>query len=393
MSLILHGKNSFPLWAEEAGFMSHTTLSKQGVWKRINSCFAGFVLLVLNEVFEKHIKQTSKKIKTDGVLKNYGQILIQDSTILMLPDCLNKIFPGNYSKGKIKSLLKIQLTIDARKNKIVDYQLTSYSKNDQSMSDSMIALAAKEDMVIRDLGYFSLGVFAKLIDKGVALISRIKPGVQLFDTKTKQPINLLKLLKNKCQADLEVLVGKEFKLKMRLVALQLPEDITNEKIRKAKHNRNKRLNHSKEYYQLLRYNIYITSESKEKISTPKVAAIYRLRWRIETIFKSWKSHFNLQNMIPSNVSMTEYRAKAIIYLLLIFIMQFQMTLYHLIIRYLHKCNKPASISLMKFSKYIVAHLKEILTTSIPRIAAAICYYCCYDKRYDKNNYVEQFLLC
>ena len=50
-----------------------------------------------------------------------------------------------------------------------------------------------------------------------------------------------------------------------------------------------------------------------------IAEIYSLRWRIEIVFKSWKSHFNITN-VP-NASAT--RVISYIYTTLIFIALFQ----------------------------------------------------------------------
>jgi len=54
-------------------------------------------------------------------------------------------------------------------------------------------------------------------------------------------------------------LGKKEKVLCRLVVVPLPEKVTNEKIRKAKNHRNNDANHSKEYYELLKYQIYITN--------------------------------------------------------------------------------------------------------------------------------------
>ena len=53
-----------------------------------------------------------------------------------------------------------------------------------------------------------------------------------------------------------VLVSKGKKMKIRLVVVSLPPDQAAERRRKARQNKDKRLNHSKEYYELLGYSIF-----------------------------------------------------------------------------------------------------------------------------------------
>ena len=50
---------------------------------------------------------------------------------------------------------------------------------------------------------------------------------------------------------------------------------------RAKTDRDKRLNHSKDYYELLGYSCYITSVDQEIFSAAEVQKVYGLRWRIE----------------------------------------------------------------------------------------------------------------
>ena len=392
MIMALQGRNTFEQWAQEIGISIEKNISKQAVCKRITGCFVAFVLAVLNQVFSQHVKQTSKKIKTTGKLKSYQYIMVQDSTIICLPQWLNKFYPGNYSRGEIKSLIRIQLTIELRSNKIVYFQLTSYSKNDQSMSSTIFSVAKRGDLVIRDLGYFSLGVFEDMVERGVLFVSRIKPGVSIFDIKTGREIKLVEILRKEKKMDRWVLVGNKSKLPLRIVATKLPDEIGNEKIRKEKHNRNKRLNHSQDYYELMRYNIYLTTEKYSALNSQDVARVYGLRWRIENIFKTWKSNLHLQSLIPGNIKMSKARAESILYLMLIFILQFQMKIYNEIISILKQRNKELEISLTKFSQFIVCRIQEIFEMNLSAIADLVAYYCKYDSRKDRMNFIQKLNL-
>jgi hypothetical protein len=92
-----------------------------------------------------------------------------------------------------------------------------------------------------------------------------------------------------------------------------------ERRRKARQNRDRRSPPSAERLALLGWAIYITNVPATRLSAQAVAEVYGLRWRIETIFKAWKSYFALTE-VPTG-SKTE--VESLIYAKLIFITLFQ----------------------------------------------------------------------
>jgi len=65
---------------------------------------------------------------------------------------------------------------------------------------------------------------------------------------------------------------------MRLVILPFSLAQANKRRRKAKLDRDKRLNHSKEYYELLGYSIFITNIPQSMCSAKEIQELYGLRW-------------------------------------------------------------------------------------------------------------------
>lgn len=392
MLMSIQGVNTFSHWAQEVGFILGIRTSKQSVFKRIKGSFVSFVLLVLNEVFAQHTKQASEKYKKMKSFVNYRNLFIQDSTILQLPHCLSKLFPGNYSNGSIKSSIRIQIIIELHSNKIVQFEITKYAQNDQSMSPLIFEVAQKGDMVIRDMGYFVMYVFEDMTKASIKFITRLKHGVKIYNLKTGAEIDLVKLLGDKDKIDQWVLVGSRSKLLLRLVATKLPEDVINERIRKEKNNRDKRHNRSKSYYKLMRYSLYLTTENANEIKVFDITKLYGLRWRIESIFKTWKSELKLQKMMAVNLSMSKERAESIIYLMLIFILTFQLKLYNEVLRYISKQKERFDISLTKLTAYIVRHFAKILEMNFENLIPLLIKDCCYEKRNDRENFIQKIKL-
>ena len=101
----------------------------------------------------------------------------------------------------------------------------------------------------------------------------------MFNPDTEQEIDLLKELRKKNIFDKMVLVSKGKKMKMRLVVVSLPPDQAAERRRKARQDKDKRLNHRKEYYELLGYSIFITNIPQSSCTALEIKKLYGLPWQ------------------------------------------------------------------------------------------------------------------
>lgn len=389
----LQGNNSFAIWASHLNNLTKVTVSKQGIWKRITPFITNFLILILSNTLSTQIYSTHENIKRGNLkIGNYLRILIQDSTTIALPDWLLSWFPGNTSKGKRKSQLKIQVVYDLIANSFVSFEITPYTVNDQAKSSDILKVVKKGDLVIRDLGYFKIENFEQMNKTdNVSFVSRIKYGVKIFDIKSGEEINLLKHLRKHKRFDNWVELGVQNKVKVRLVIVPLNEEQANAKKHKAKFDRNKRVNHNKEYYELLGYSLYITNELITNYSSKKVTQIYGLRWRIENIFKCWKSQFHLQKIIPKNCSLTKDRVESIIYMMLIFVLLFKVTIYNYMVIESEKL-KNHTLSLTKLSQFISNNITKFFSQNLEELTPEILYYCSYEKRNDRQNFVQKLNL-
>ncbi len=386
--MALQGNNSFQLWAEKISSITGKHLSKQAIWKRITVYFTKFLATVLADALRQQVSKGSHQLDQIPFKDQYKRILLQDSTTIALPPCLRWCFPGNTSHGEKKSQLKIQVIYDLLNNRFIYFEITPFTANDQSKSKDILHIAGKGDLVIRDLGYFSIACFNQLINQGISFISRQRFGIKITDTQTGKEINLLARLKTHARFDSWVMIGDKNKVKVRLVAVPLGQEQASRRRHKAKNDRDKRLHHTKEYYEQLGYSIYITTVNQKQFSAMQVVKLYGLRWRIETIFKCWKSQFHLQQLIPKQGTLTKERAEAIIYMMLIFILLFQRTVYN----YLLSIGASAIISLIKLSRYIANNIELFLENNFRTLAPDLIRYCAYDKRKDRLNFIEKLKL-
>ncbi len=83
--------------------------------------------------------------------------------------------------------------------------------------------------------------------------------------------------------DIDVYISKKVKVPVRLVAHRSPKHVAAERRRKAKNHHDRRHNPSKEYVELLGWEIYITNVLRTTWDAKTVCHVYHIRWRIEII--------------------------------------------------------------------------------------------------------------
>lgn len=378
-----NGNSTFSEWALQIGLLSGKRVSKQGVFDRLDGSATSFAKQLLEQV----LLQQSGKNFVSSLFEGFGKVLLQDSTTLRLPQVLSKLFPGNHSRGEQKAVARIQSIFDIKAMRFINFSLGSFIQNDQSASGSILALVKKGDLVIRDLGYFSLGVFEKLMKAEVHFLSRLRYGVTITD-KQGNLVLLKDLLKQKAGVDRWVYIGSEKKVWVRLVMIPVPAGQAVEKIRKAKQDRDARLNHCKQYYRWLKFNVYITTVDKNVWTAYEVYKAYSVRWQIEIIFKSWKSSFSLQYILHEGYS-NEHRVRVSIFLMLLFMCLFMQKIYvHYKKVIENKSNKK--ISLLKLSMYVSNNIKEMITLPDKFVKEIILLHCCYDQRSDRINMTDLY---
>jgi hypothetical protein len=377
------GRSTFSEWAFQISMLSGERVSKQGIFDRLHSGAVTFARQLLERVL---LQQTAIGF-TSSLFADFGKVLLQDSTTLGLPAVLANVFPGNYSHGAYKAVARIQSIFNIKAMRFLDFTLGAFTQNDQSASINILSHLKKDDLVIRDLGYFSIAVFEKIIAAQAHFLSRLKFGVTISDENGK-PISLKTLLKQKRGTDRMVYIGKEKKVLVRLVMIPLPAAQVAEKIRKAKQNRDARFNHGSEYYQWLCFNVYVTTVAEQTWTAQQVCQAYKVRWQIEIIFKSWKSGFNLQRVLHEGCT-NENRVKVTIFLMLLFMCLFMRKIYAQHKKSIER-TIDKKISLLKLSMFVSKNILQVISLPDRSLKMMIALYCSYDNRSDRRNMIDLY---
>jgi hypothetical protein len=389
--------NTYSTWANKLGLLINNTVSKQAVAQRVNKELVEFLRNVLQSIMKRSLCREEKE-KVSDKLRVFKRIIIEDSTAIHLNDKLNKDYPSIIKNGKEHATLKIQTAYEVTRRTFLNFELTSYRNNDQGYAKEILKILKPGDLLIRDLGYFLLGVLKKLNQLGVCYVSRLKKGVFIYPTEEEKPIDLAAMLKKRGTLDMQVFLGKEEKMPARLIAIPVEPEVAAARRRKARKDKNHGCNRRKDYFCLLGWNLLVTNIPEEQMDSAEILKIYSMRWRIEIIFKSWKSCLGIKR-IPRDTN--RIRLDAFIYCMLIFILMFQVNYYSLYSKKLSLAlfEKQPYLSMIKFMQYLIDNISYLIyfdyikNHSISRLMdKQISYYCVYENRPDKINF-NQKLAC
>lgn len=252
----------------------------------------------LKEVFGIAMKENLRTVRPDispSLLSPFGRVFVQDSTVVTLHEKLAGEFRGSGGSASASSL-KIDMIYELKQNIIQKIEISGGNVPDQQRAETVTEILRKNDLIIRDLGYFTLNSLKKIGKENAFFLSRLLKGanVYLSADKDAEPVNLPKYLDKKFKSpavcDINVYLGKEEKLPCRLIACRLPDGTAAERRRRAREKAGKKGGQpSKEYLNRLKFGFFVTNAPEEILKAESAPTLYRVRWQIELTFKHWKS--------------------------------------------------------------------------------------------------------
>jgi len=254
-------------------------------------------------MFEEQFKTQITRAVSSEVLGKFNRVLIKDSTRFDIAEQHKEKYPGSGGSAS-QAGMSIQYEFDLKDGKITDLNLTSSIDQDSTDASKTKGKVEKNDLIIRDLGYFVLDVFEYVQKSQAFFLSRLEPRVLIYQEKNGSTTQLSYngLYERMVEAkqttmEIDVLIGEKKKLPVRLIVNLLPEEVYNERIRKiTKQYQKKGKKISERYKEYARFNFYITNIPSETVSFTELLLLYRLRWQIELVFKVWKSLFKIEKI-------------------------------------------------------------------------------------------------
>ena len=268
-------------------------LTKEGLNKRFKETAVSFTQKILEAYLAHSIDHES--IATN-LKERFTAIRLLDSTEFKLPDSLADVFPG-YSSNSALSCASIQFEYDIISKQICSLTLGNANQSDKTYADERMDNIKEGELIIRDLGYYSIASYKKIEDRNAFYISRLKSQIKIYEKKQGEYVeleltSLIKQIKKskKSNFDQTVYIGAKDKKEIRLMAWLLEEDAQKNRLAKKK-NKNGKINNDDILWSML--NVFVTNIVKEELPVQQAYELYKIRWQIELMFKIWKSILKL----------------------------------------------------------------------------------------------------
>lgn len=359
--------------------------SRQAVSLRLNQAFENILQRLLERVIREKTTGAGPAAGPLQVFRHYRRVLVQDSTVIKLPSHLFEDFSGVANAHGSVCNARIQATYNLLDHGLLAVAIDPYSKNDLAAAPELPL--QKGDLSLRDRGYLAADEIQRHQAAEADCIYRHKTGTIYLDPQTGQPIDLLALLKKQGVLDLEVRLNNEARTPVRLVTAPVDVETANLRRMKAK-KETKGHQPSQAVLELMDWTIFITTIPAPLASFKEILAIYGLRWRIEIIFKAWKSHLKF----PLLHRVSKLQLAILLKARLLLITACTNLAYGPLERVLRQ-NYDRRLSLLKFIHFLAENPARLIRTLQSLTLTdqenrswheTLSRYCCYDRRKRQN---------
>lgn len=273
-------------------------VSPQAIDQRFGPSAAAFLERVVQAAIQEVLAATPPAL---SVFQRFEAVLVQDSSVVMLPQELEEVWPGCGGKeARGRAALKLQVRLDLKGGRLEGPVLTPGRWHDQRGVGGFDRLPPGA-LQLRDLGYFNLANFKEMAQQGSYFISRLKAGVRVFGedgVELEMPEVLSDLGP---RFDLPVEIGGQRRLKVRLIGVKVPPEVAAQRRRKLKERARKKMRQpSKKQLGLCEWTLLITNLPPPLAAAEEVLVLARARWQIELLFKLGKQQGEIDEWRSKN---------------------------------------------------------------------------------------------
>jgi len=261
-------------------------------WNRLAKlAFPRFMKTLFEELCRELAIRVLKRDR-DGDVSCFSEIYIDDGSSFALADGLRRFFPGRFRKTS-PAAVELHAHMSVLKDEMLCVTLAPDKEGERQYLPPATSLP-RHSLSLRDRGYIDLEYFEELAKPEAYLICRAKTNLNPTIVKVIaglprrlarkwQGKQLQTLRDSKLRRDLDLLVEwprpDNRTLVLRLCIRYVPE---------------------KKSWTWLLNNIPV-----DLVDADVIGRLYRLRWQIELVFKTWKSYANLHGFQTENRSIAE----------------------------------------------------------------------------------------
>lgn len=166
------------------------TLTKQAIAKRFTKQATNFVKILLSQLLRSKLSDDSE-VFTHSCFK---RIKIKDSTCFQLPENMKDFYPGSGGSGS-SAAVRIQFEYDLKNLEVLELGFSAFNNQDHKNAKDTLDNIQADDLIIRDLGYISVGIQRDIEKRNAWYLCRLNHTTSVQDAATSQNIDFVKIEK------------------------------------------------------------------------------------------------------------------------------------------------------------------------------------------------------
>lgn len=320
---------------------SSLPMSRQALSKRISESSVKF----MKDVLALALKQQWVDVPLLQTI-HFNRVIIEDSSQCKLHKKNHQNFPGHGNSKAESSGCKVDLSFDLLTGSPVHQILDKATMQDKTLGKEIVNKVEPGDLVLRDMGYFSVPEFQRIEAKKAFWQSRLPANINTFMESGETLDDFLKSCSTD-KVDVTVRLLDKNGQSVRLIAIRAAANIAEKKRRerRAKAQEKGKTPTSKA---LLRdgWHLMVTNVKEAQLDTATLAALYAVRWQIEITFRAWKQSGNLLKAL--NRKSKPAHLQTLIYAAILWLVLMMKTAAALQVLYLKK-NRTVSLEKLSIS--------------------------------------------
>jgi Transposase DDE domain len=301
-SLLRKPNSSLEDFADFAAEYLDVHVTPKAFEERFTQYAADFLRRLLHDAFQHCFTPDPALLP---LLRRFNGTYVRDATLVSLPDSLAEYFPGRKGpSGKLSAALKLVLEVEVSSGEFTAAEVLPGRDNEKTAALSSQPLPAGA-LLLEDMGFLAGDRLEHYDGQGVYFLTRVPAGTAFYERRGRrlERLDLLKCLRRAEGNRLEktVHVFRRNKLELRLLAVRVPAEVAEERRRQVRQDAKKRGRPvSQRKLDLCDWNILLTNAPRELLGLGNAAAVRRVRWQIELVFKLFKSEGGLERTQARN---------------------------------------------------------------------------------------------
>ncbi|MCA9764543.1 MAG: IS4 family transposase [Gemmatimonadetes bacterium] len=270
-------------------------VARSSFWDRISPAFAKLVRSVLDDVV---VANRARVVAPPGVLSGFADVFAVDATVVKLHDDLAHLWRGT-RRNSARAALKVHTWIRAFTGEIVKYRVTQDAHGDGRAFG--IDQALRGVLVLFDKGYSSPSLWRRIDHVGGYFLTRLpRDRAPTITGENRRHRGRARKVVGRGLRD--VLEG----LQRSVLDVEAPFRCC---VRKYGSSKNRWVEHPFRLVAIRdrrgHYEVFVTNAPPELLPAEAVARTYRLRWEVETFFRTAKTGSGLRELPSAKAHIVE----------------------------------------------------------------------------------------